>query len=645
MTLMNVYSLKFQISAALISLLALFSGSIYYTMHHLDEYHRDTVTLRVASQLAFSVGRMNEQGLNYLSNAPRDYETYNRDVKLYYRDLRAHVSTIESMIHGFASGMLPESLEGIDDDMMLILPEHVRKEISTLEGEWQIYRKKLLDSLGDDLSMPRLEFASQHIVTETPALKETVDHVVSLLRSSSVAHQNDIALTNKWILGMAFVSGGFITFWFVWWVLRPLSIAVKGYQKVAHGDFGHQLPARSRNEIGLMNKAFNDLSRRMNALFKLIDRLQTGGDISETLTTVGEHMQPMVPTEWLAAVLINSDGRTARVAGIWCVNQGVERSALVLDLYSESAGSMLLPAVKSGKPTLLDVANQAAAGDHFVSLLKANQLAHAVLLPLNDSNDVQGVLVLGRRGEESFSEDDMQLLGNISPLLDHSFSRTVQFQDNARLATLGSFVSGIVHEIRNPLSTIGLALDYFTSKADIPEPAQRRAQLAHGEAQRMERLLQDILLYAKPVVLDTRTVMLHRLVSDFLGTYQSILAEKRQTVTLTGSLNVSLDLDEDRINQVLLNLLRNACEAAPEGSEIALHIVTGKRTVELVMENEGGPIPENVQARLWEPFFTTKAQGTGLGLSIVKRMLDAHAARIEVASSEHNTRFCLTFPV
>jgi len=105
--------------------------------------------------------------------------------------------------------------------------------------------------------------------------------------------------------------------------------------------------------------------------------------------------------------------------------------------------------------------------------------------------------------------------------------------------------------------------------------------------------------------------------------------------------------DSDRLNQILLNIYRNAVEAADKESVIqcTLNNNSEARTVTIVINNQGEVIPEDILKRIGEPFFTTKTRGTGLGMGIVKRMVEAHSGYLTITSSkEDGTSVEITLP-
>lgn len=257
------------------------------------------------------------------------------------------------------------------------------------------------------------------------------------------------------------------------------------------------------------------------------------------------------------------------------------------------------------------------------------------------------MVVFATRKRGCYDEAHLHFLDNIAQLITHSFGRTVRLAEHGRLAAIGEFASGIAHELRTPLATLTLAMDYF-ARLDLDEKAAKRVLLARQESARMQRLLEDILLYAKPVALDLRPVHVAELLKQFIDDHRELAQPRRQVIVLEGlGTDVRIIADRDRLTQVLLNLTQNACEAAPEGGQIAwtLRDDPAAGAVTLEVSNPAEPMPPDQLARLTEPFFSTKPSGTGLGLAIVQRLTLLHGGELSISSDEtKGTRVQVLFP-
>ena len=205
--------------------------------------------------------------------------------------------------------------------------------------------------------------------------------------------------------------------------------------------------------------------------------------------------------------------------------------------------------------------------------------------------------------------------------------------EQERLAAIGEFAAIIVHEIRNPLTTIVMGLKYF-KKMVLAAAAQERLVLSLEEASRLERLLGEILDYAKPQRLQLAELELNEFINKLLASLRELPeAQERHIDFVPAALNITLMGDRDKLKQVFINLIRNACEAILPGEIVTWKIDGSARDyVAISVHNGGEPIPIDVLPRLTQPFCSTKAGGTGLGLAITKRIVQAHGGMLSIQS-------------
>jgi signal transduction histidine kinase/HAMP domain-containing protein len=194
--------------------------------------------------------------------------------------------------------------------------------------------------------------------------------------------------------------------------------------------------------------------------------------------------------------------------------------------------------------------------------------------------------------------------------------------------TMARVISGVAHEIRNPLFGISSIGQILERELDSP---QHRAltQAMLKETERMKRLIEELLLYTRPSRFDIREVDISLLLEELL----QHMKEKRAGITF--SLNVLpmvIKADRDKIMQVLLNLLNNAVDAAK--SSIRMSVKPVDKNAVIVVTDDGPGIKREDLQRVFEPFFTTKKGGTGLGLPICKKIVEDHGGTIEIQSEE-----------
>lgn len=218
----------------------------------------------------------------------------------------------------------------------------------------------------------------------------------------------------------------------------------------------------------------------------------------------------------------------------------------------------------------------------------------------------------------------------------------------ARLAEIGELAAMIVHEVRNPLTTVLMGLTSF-QRMDLPERAKIRLSLALDEAERLKRLLNEILLYSRPQSLQKQELELNTFITQILEELRSMPAASGRRIEFTpAAIPVRVSVDPDKLKQVFINLVGNACEAIAPGEVVTWQVKPelAHRQVCIPIHNGGDPIPPDVLPNLTKPFFTTKSSGNGLGLAIVKRIVEAHEGELGIESTaEMGTTVSVRLPL
>ena len=219
-----------------------------------------------------------------------------------------------------------------------------------------------------------------------------------------------------------------------------------------------------------------------------------------------------------------------------------------------------------------------------------------------------------------------------------------QLMHKEKLAEIGVFASRITHEIRNPLATIRLVLEFLQKTED--KKSSKRATLAVNEVQRLEQLLNGVLAYAKPVQINTEPVHLTQWLKDFLITHDSMLDKAELTEDLNYQDQPIVLADTNSLTQICLNLLKNACDASLAGGSISWTIGVSDEGGFISVHNQGTSIPANKLPHITEAFITAKAGGSGLGLAIVKSLVDAQKGLLDIKSDEaEGTTIIVTLPL
>jgi len=218
-----------------------------------------------------------------------------------------------------------------------------------------------------------------------------------------------------------------------------------------------------------------------------------------------------------------------------------------------------------------------------------------------------------------------------------------------RLATIGKMAAHITHEIRNPLSSIGLNVELLEEEVSTHGDKESAALVSaiKAEVDRLSRIAEQYLSVARrprPRFVRERMDDLVRELLAFVGP-ELTRANVRVHITTDDTLP-EVELDDSQLRQALINLVRNAREAMPGGGDLFVEVrALEPAAVEIVIGDTGVGIPENVIGSVFDPFFTTKARGTGLGLAVTREIIEAHAGHISCERRpEGGTRFRIWLP-
>ncbi|RJQ50503.1 MAG: PAS domain S-box protein [Nitrospiraceae bacterium] len=200
-------------------------------------------------------------------------------------------------------------------------------------------------------------------------------------------------------------------------------------------------------------------------------------------------------------------------------------------------------------------------------------------------------------------------------------------------AFIGELSASIAHELRNPLASLKASVEMLSEKKVSVEYADRLMKIALSEMDRLNGIITDFLLYARPQKPDREPFDLHQSLRDVVMLLQGSESGKENvTITAKSEGRLMITGDAKQMQQVFWNLGINAVDAVSEGGRVDIYTARKGNKVEIVFRDTGTGINMSDMDKIFYPFFTTKEKGTGLGLSIARKIIEEHGGKIMVES-------------
>lgn len=241
------------------------------------------------------------------------------------------------------------------------------------------------------------------------------------------------------------------------------------------------------------------------------------------------------------------------------------------------------------------------------------------------------------------------VLGAVVTLEDVSDIRalTDQLIRADRLAAMGELTAGVAHEVRNPLGVIRATVQLLEDAQSDRERVHEAAEVIKQEIDRLDKVIKALLDFGRPSRPTMVTTDLGKVLEDVVLFTTRFVKQANARIELAPLPELRpVHGDPDQLKQVFLNLVTNAVQAMGEsGGDIRLLAGTDGDYITVTVTDTGPGIAPEDLPKIFDPFFTKRAEGTGLGLTIVHRILDAHNGHVEVESSENGTTFKVTIPV
>lgn len=413
-------SLKTHIAAALVLQLLMVMVLAAFSIYQLDLRKHDYAILNLAGQLRVTSQSLVSQSQNYKQVAPRDYESYQRDLNLYHKDLQKHLINYRQIITAFEKRTLPAELTGQTEPLFCNWDSNSISQLDKTAHMWRKFESGLQGALGENTNEPRLEYAADYILNRGKEITSASNELAQAFQIMMETKLDNISRLNYLSIVVFIVINVLLLMGFVYKVFRPLDATRRSFENIANGDLGYQLNIDTKNEIGSLSRSFNSLTQRLAALFRLTDRIHQANNLDDSLKFFHQEFKTFLPIDWV--------GMVRCVPGTDKFTLERTYTDFSCDLYENEqfdiAEPILETAENSNRPINI---NQLERKLNSPMLKKFKQcgLSSILAIPLECLSDDIIILLLAAKQDDAYKQKHLDLLENISTQLSHSLDKTI----------------------------------------------------------------------------------------------------------------------------------------------------------------------------------------------------------------------------
>ncbi len=431
MLIQSSYKLRLKVLLGLVLFLLLFLLYSGLQWQILEKTVGNTRVLGELTKLEESTVSLAHSSNHYEANAPRDYQSYDRDLVIFLAEIEhdldrldAHLLDMEVDITDHVRPVLPALFNALADQGPL---QSLRQSIADVREQWQTLLSGYREKLGTD--EPKLEWGAEYMADNLPGFEVQVMTMGKQFRQF-LGQQQQLAER---------VSGGGIVFltliglmgllWFYWSVVRRIGQTANACVRVANGDFGYTLKSAGSDELTQLSRAFNLVSSRSQLTVKLLTNMADAQSVDEALQAIIQASGSYLPVAWIGVMQVER-GQTDSGIRLFRTMPAISLDGWERD-GPDTQGQLnsdLFNSQISAEPLLInDVKSAAQLGDadpFLRDLARTTQITSLVILPLNSETGWQGFLLFGSRRAE-YRPDQIGLLKSLSRALAITLQRLI----------------------------------------------------------------------------------------------------------------------------------------------------------------------------------------------------------------------------
>lgn len=396
--------------------LSLFLTLMWLSNQVIKQFSDDIELSKNLSQLEQLVDLMTESSKKYQQNAPRDYESYNRDLKVFYARLKDNIASLneltEKSTHDYfnrkaTAGFLVQSEIRIQNQQSF-------KQLVSLKQEFD---KGYKEQIGDNIEEPRLEWANDFIVNDSSGLFAQVKDSNRKFQALLQAHKKATFSFNNMVSVVIAIVFIVLLFWINQTIVKRILRVAKACKEVSLGNYGLQVKDKHTDEIGRLVKDFNLLSSRLKSVLSILNELNNSHNQQQALNVIKKETQTLIDASSLYLLTPKNKGYAIKSYASTIAKNDITSKELMMD-------DSCVDWIGTEKDYLLinDVLAHTIShkNSHMAKYLLHSTNANSILVIKISDKDHQGLLLIGKSEKNGFSEQHAETLNSLNSLFGRS---------------------------------------------------------------------------------------------------------------------------------------------------------------------------------------------------------------------------------
>ncbi len=443
------------------------------------------------------------------------------------------------------------------------------------------------------------------------------NRAIVLWASQERARGRSIARYTLLIVLVIVFIGALLGVYFSVSVLRPLDELREGTRRIASGEFESRLDIRTNDEISDLSRDFNSMAAELQDFYasmdrKVIERTREVRERSSNLKDERQKLKSIIYSMAEGVIFVNAEGSIALCNRAAEQILNIRSDALLGEPFEEHLPTAIQTAVAA-------VLNHDPLSDDRMKLQQPDRLDNLSAV-CDEDGQLRGVLIVSEdTTERNRLERDREEL-----------YRQIHQQD--KLAIIGQIAANVAHELNTPLGAILLHAQALEEQVSSPQNADTAGEVV-SLAKRCRTIVKSLLTFSRKGGSTSTRLEVGELLRRGLKFLESDFASKNICPEAVSDGKYYILADENRIQQVFLNVFRNAIDACGDGGMVRVELEASNGSVIIRIQDDGSGIPAESRDKIFEPFYTTKppGKGTGLGLPICRQILEDYRGTITVA--------------